>query len=169
LTDTDIVRLVQQVLETYQLPARLLTLELTESTIMADTNRNLRVLDELRDLGVELSVDDFGTGYSSLSYLRRLPVSEVKIDKSFVMRMAIDREDEAIVKSIIDLARNLRLQVVAEGIEDRATLTLLTELGCDLGQGYYIARPMLSQEFPAWLDRHAKPARPTTTLSVVAN
>jgi predicted signal transduction protein with EAL and GGDEF domain len=151
LTDTEIVRLVEQVLDAHGLPAELLTLELTESSIMSDTSRSLGLLEELRGLGIQLSVDDFGTGYSSLTYLRRFPFTEVKVDRSFVMRMAIDNDDAVIVKSIIDLAANLGLQVVAEGIEDRATWTLLEQQGCNLGQGYYLARPMPTADFTEWL------------------
>jgi diguanylate cyclase (GGDEF)-like protein len=167
LTDTGIVRLVEQVLEAHQLPAELLTLELTESSIMSDASRSLRLLEELRRLGVQLSVDDFGTGYSSLTYLRRFPVTEVKVDRSFVMRMAIDTEDAVIVKSIVDLAHNLRLQVVAEGIEDRATWTMLAQQGCDLGQGYHLARPMPAQDFAKWLRRRFE-QNPRGRLSVVS-
>jgi EAL domain-containing protein (putative c-di-GMP-specific phosphodiesterase class I) len=167
LTDTEILRLVEQVLDGYGLPAELLTLELTESSIMSDSTRSLGLLEELRRLGVQLSVDDFGTGYSSLTYLRRFPVTEVKIDRSFVMRMAIDSEDAVIVKSIIDLAHNLRLQVVAEGIEDRATWTMLEQQGCDLGQGYYLARPMPTQDFATWLRRRVDGSK-RARLSVVS-
>jgi len=96
----------------------------------------------LRRVGVRLSVDDFGTGYSSLAYLKRLPIDEVKLDKSFVLNMTGDSNDAAIVRSTIDLAHNLGLQLVAEGVEDQETLELLAALGCDLVQGYHLARPM---------------------------
>jgi diguanylate cyclase len=98
-----------------------------------------------------LSIDDFGTGYSSLAYLKRLPVSELKIDKSFVMKMEEDESDRKIVRSTIDLGHNLNLKVVAEGIESRAVWDLLASMGCDFGQGYHISKPMPAADFPAWL------------------
>jgi EAL domain-containing protein (putative c-di-GMP-specific phosphodiesterase class I) len=119
-----------------------LTLEITESGVMTDPEAAIAVLWGLRRVGVRLSVDDFGTGYSSLAYLKRLPVDEVKLDKSFVLNMTGDANDAAIVRSTIELAHNLGLQLVAEGIEDQETLELLAALGCDLAQGYHLARPM---------------------------
>jgi EAL domain-containing protein (putative c-di-GMP-specific phosphodiesterase class I) len=123
-----------------------LTLEITESGVMTDPEAAIAVLWALRRVGVRLSVDDFGTGYSSLAYLKRLPVDEVKLDKSFVLNMTHDADDAAIVRSTIELAHNLGLQLVAEGIEDQKTLELLTALGCDLAQGYHLARPMPADE-----------------------
>jgi diguanylate cyclase (GGDEF)-like protein len=128
-----------------------LTLEITETSIMADTGRMLSELKRLAALGVMLSIDDFGTGYSSLSYLSRLPVGEVKIDRSFVMHMRDDDNDAVIVRSVIDLARNLDLQVVAEGIEDVETWRLLAAMGCDIAQGYYLGRPMPASRLEHWL------------------
>jgi predicted signal transduction protein with EAL and GGDEF domain len=119
-----------------------LTLEITESGVMTDPETAIAMLWGLRRAGVRLSVDDFGTGYSSLAYLKRLPVDEVKLDKSFVLNMTSDPNDAAIVRSTIELAHNLGLQLVAEGVEDQETLELLAALGCDLAQGYHLARPM---------------------------
>jgi EAL domain-containing protein (putative c-di-GMP-specific phosphodiesterase class I) len=102
-------------------------------------------------MGVRLAVDDFGTGYSSLMYLKELPVDAVKIDRSFVRDMAIKSDDEIIVRAIIDLARNLNLEVVAEGVEDEATWTRLGALGCDLAQGYYLSPPLAEKELVLWL------------------
>ena len=107
---------------------------------MADTPRTMSTIDRLHRLGVGLSLDDFGTGYSSLSYLRRLPVSELKIDRSFVTNLVLDTQDEVIVRSTIELGHNLGLRVVAEGIENDPILERLRSLGCDLGQGFGIAR-----------------------------
>jgi len=119
---------------------------------MTDTSRAADVLSRLAATGVSVSIDDFGTGYSSLGLLRRLPVHELKIDKSFVMGMAGDGgEDTAIVRSTADLAHNLGLTVVAEGVEDQWTLDLLSTLGCDEAQGFHIARPMSSADFMGWL------------------
>jgi EAL domain-containing protein (putative c-di-GMP-specific phosphodiesterase class I) len=131
-------------------PARLV-IEITESSLMADAARAMEVLSRLQEMGVGISIDDFGTGYSSLAYLKRLPVDELKIDKSFVANMARDENDAAIVRSTIGLAHDLGLTVVAEGIEDQATWDLLAELGCDVGQGYYVSRPMPAAALGVWL------------------
>jgi diguanylate cyclase (GGDEF)-like protein/PAS domain S-box-containing protein/excisionase family DNA binding protein len=132
-------------------PPDALRVELTESTIMADADHALDVLTRLAALGVRLSVDDFGTGYSSLSYLKRLPVDEIKIDRSFVQHMATQSHDAAIVASTIGLGRGLGLRVVAEGVEDRQTWDLLAGLGCDVVQGYYVSRPLPALAFARWL------------------
>jgi diguanylate cyclase (GGDEF)-like protein len=146
---------IERVLLRYGLPASLLTLEITESSVMADPASTLGLLHRLRALGVRLSIDDFGTGYSSLSYLRRLPVQEIKVDRAFVQRMDEETEDAAIVRSIVELARALDLTVVAEGVENRRTLQLLAEMGCAMVQGYHLARPMPVAEFAAW-HQHAR-------------
>jgi diguanylate cyclase (GGDEF)-like protein len=130
---------------------RRLTLEITESSVMADPTRAIDVLERLSRIGIRLSVDDFGTGYSSLTYLKRLPVDEVKIDKSFVLSMATDAGDAAIVRSIIDLGGSLGLTVVAEGVEDEASWQRLAELGCDIVQGYALCRPVPGPEATEWM------------------
>jgi diguanylate cyclase (GGDEF)-like protein len=127
-----------------------LTLEITESCIMADPGRMLAELKRLDELGVTLSIDDFGTGYSSLSYLSRLPVKEIKIDRSFVQHMTEDDNDAVIVQSVIDLGRNLGLRVVAEGIEDAVTWQRLADMGCDIAQGYFLGRPMPAAQLENW-------------------
>jgi len=147
----ELIEQVQEKLARHGVPPRALTLEITESSVITDPERTGTVLRQLHDLGVGLSLDDFGTGYSSLSYLRQLPVQEVKVDKSFVMTMRRDSEDATIVRSIIDLAANLGLVVVAEGVEDESTWVDLSEMGCDLAQGYFLAAPQPAEEFPAWL------------------
>ena len=141
LGDLDLPPQVRALLVKHGLPASALVLEVTESSIMADPTRADRVLRELRLMGVELAVDDFGTGYSSLAYLKRLEVDELKIDRSFVMNMRSDQNDMMIVRSIVELAHNLGLRVVAEGVEDGDTLLKLRSLGCDVMQGYYLGRP----------------------------
>ena len=128
-----------------------LELEITEGTILADPQRARTVLTRLHAMGVRLAVDDFGTGYSSLMYLKELPVDAVKIDRSFVRDMATKSDDEIIVRAIIDLARNLNLQVVAEGVEDEATWDRLGALGCDLAQGYHLSPPLAEKELLLWL------------------
>jgi diguanylate cyclase len=123
-----------------------LELEITESAIMVDPQRAMRTLMRIRDLGVSFTIDDFGTGYSSLAYLKKLPVSTIKIDKSFVKNMEIDKDNAVIVKSIIDLGHNLGLKVVAEGVETREAQEMLTAFGCDEAQGFYYSRPLPTQK-----------------------
>jgi EAL domain-containing protein (putative c-di-GMP-specific phosphodiesterase class I) len=153
LLDAGLVSNVADALARHRVPAELLTLEITEGSVMAEPEKALTVLHSLREAGVRLSVDDFGTGYSSLSYLKRLPVQEVKIDRSFIVGLTSNAQDIPIVRSIVDLGVNLGLDVVAEGIEDDVVWRRLQELGCTLGQGYGIARPMPVQDLADWLDR----------------
>ncbi len=131
-------------------PADRLELEITESTIMADPARALEVLTRLHGMGIPLAIDDFGTGYSSLGYLKRLPVSAVKIDKSFVKNMETDDNDAVIVRSTVELAHNLGLQVVAEGVETSYLWERLAALGCDAAQGYYVSQPMPADALNRW-------------------
>ena len=146
-------------------PSRL-TLEITETVIMADPERALDVLARLGELGVGLSLDDFGTGYSSLSLLKRLPVQELKIDRSFVMSMAADGNDEAIVRLAVQLARNLGLHIVAEGVETADAWQQLTEMGCHNAQGYYLTRPLPADQLTSWLQREqAHPTAPPQPLT----
>jgi len=128
-----------------------LVLEITEGVIMTEPERVLQILARLKHTGVRLAVDDFGTGYSSLAYLHRLPVDEIKIDKSFISAMAGDVSKSNIVRAAVDLGHSLRLEVVAEGIEDMQTWDLLTALGCDVAQGYYISRPMSAAAAEEWM------------------
>ncbi|MGB8961202.1 MAG: bifunctional diguanylate cyclase/phosphodiesterase [Pseudonocardiaceae bacterium] len=151
LADTAFPRRVTDALARHRVPAALLGFELTESAVMSDPERALPVLRELHGLGVRIAVDDFGTGYSSLAYLRRLPVDEVKIDKSFVMGLSSDLGDLAVVRAIVDLGHSLGLTVVAEGVEQDATRDQLLEMGCDVAQGFLISRPLGSDRFDAWL------------------
>ncbi len=151
LMEPDLVGTVRELLARHGVPASQLTLEITESHLMSDPARTAEVLRGLGALGTRLSIDDFGTGYSSLSYLKQLPVSEVKVDKSFVRDIATNTEDAAIVEAIIGLAHTLRLEVVAEGVEDVSSEEQLRGLGCDLMQGYHLARPMLGAELLGWL------------------
>jgi diguanylate cyclase (GGDEF)-like protein len=142
---------VSAVLAEFDLPPKALTVEITESSVMADPSRTIGVLGRLSALGVSIAIDDFGTGYSSLSYLKRLPVDEIKIDKSFVAGMMVDDNDAVIVRSTIELARSLGLRVVAEGVEDHATWARLSALGCDLAQGFYLSPPVAAAELPTLL------------------
>jgi diguanylate cyclase (GGDEF)-like protein len=165
LRDTDLVDEVSRALARHGVPSDRLTLEITESSVMADPARAVAVLHRLRELGVRLSVDDFGTGYSSLSYLKRLPVQEVKIDRSFVSGLADGTDDLAIVRSIIDLGGHLGLQVVAEGVEDQDTWDLLRSMGCDLVQGWHLSRALPAPELPTWLAAHRLSTHPAVAAA----
>ncbi len=143
---------VERILADNGVPPDQLTLEITETALLSDSARTLQTAEALRRLGAHLSIDDFGTGYSSFSYLRVLPVSELKVDRSFVTNLLEDERDEVIVRSTIDLGHNLGLRVVAEGVEDMATLDRLRLLGCDLVQGYGIAKPMPFDRFLVFLN-----------------
>lgn len=152
LQDPQLPDQVARLLEAYDLGAGWLNLEITESVIMADPARAMEILNQLSKMEVRLAIDDFGTGYSSLGYLKKLPVDEIKIDKSFVKEMAVEEDDAMIVRSTIDLAHNLGLKVVAEGVETQEIWDRLTAWGCDAAQGYYISRPLLPTALPGWLN-----------------
>ena len=151
LHDPQLPDTIAGLLRAHDLPAARLRLEVTESTLMADATRAHEVLTGLAALGVGLSVDDFGTGYSSLARLTRLPVDELKIDRSFIRHLTTDQGDQAIVSSTIGLSHTLNLRVVAEGVEDQATWDALLALGCDSIQGYYLSRPLPAVDLVAWL------------------
>jgi predicted signal transduction protein with EAL and GGDEF domain len=151
LLDPDLPSLIADLLDVYGLSPEALQLEITESMLMSDPDRSLLTLTALSELGVGLSVDDYGTGYSSLANLRRLPIDELKLDRSFVSPMLSDENDLIIVRSTINLGHDLGLTVVAEGIEDEATLVRLADLGCDLAQGYHFSKPLPSREFDAFI------------------
>lgn len=155
LMDENMPKQVRSLLQKYSLPAEALELEITESSIMNDPNRAMRVLKQLHELGVHLSIDDFGTGYSSLAYLKKLPVQTLKIDYSFIRNMLNDRQDELIVESTIHLAHSLNLKVVAEGVEDSALIERLSAMGCDEAQGYHIGRPMALTQVNEWMAESA--------------
>ena len=157
LMDQDFPAKIEALLIRHEVDPQLLMLEITESAIMDDPERALVTLKRLHDMGLKLSIDDFGTGYSSLAYLKRLPVDELKIDKSFVMNMESDLQDAKIVRSTVDLAHNLGLTVVAEGVENAKSWKLLAGLSCDEAQGYLISRPMPSDQFEAWVRDWAPP------------
>ncbi|PZP32445.1 MAG: GGDEF domain-containing protein [Roseateles depolymerans] len=157
LMDQDLPAKIEARLAPLQVPPATLCLEITESAIMDDPERALSTLEQLSAMGFKLSIDDFGTGYSSLAYLKRLPVNELKIDKSFVMAMERDMNDVRIVRSTVELAHNLGLSVVAEGLENVKAWAMLERLGCDEGQGYYIAKPMPQEQFIAWVQAWQAP------------
>ena len=153
LIDTAFPADVQALLEKWRFPPDRLTLEITERTVLAEPFRAKAVLEELSELGLRLSIDDFGTGYSSLAYLRRLPLDEIKIDRSFIHAMTTDHENAVIVRSTIDLARNLGLEVVGEGIETAEIYETLVQLGCDAAQGFHMSPPLPPDELVGWLQR----------------
>jgi diguanylate cyclase (GGDEF)-like protein len=161
LQDVALPEQVSMLLDAFSVPAEALILEITEDVLMADAARSQQVMAGLRRLGVRLSVDDYGTGYSSLSYLRALPVDELKLDRSFVTHLTTDSRAAAIVRSTLQLSRDLGMSMVVEGVEDAAALTALRTWGCDVAQGYHIARPMPADSVPSWLAQNdPAPIRP---------
>jgi EAL domain-containing protein (putative c-di-GMP-specific phosphodiesterase class I) len=163
-------------LDRWDVPADMLELEITESSIMSDPVKAHRLLSELSAIGVRIAIDDFGTGYSSLAYLKDLPVDQLKIDKSFVLNMLCDPNDAIIVKSVIDLGHNLGLKTVAEGIEDLDTWQQLTNLGCDSAQGYFLAKPLPAADLETWFQQRGTlalegtgPAKPGAQWSVAVS
>jgi diguanylate cyclase (GGDEF)-like protein len=161
LLDTALAQRVAELLERHHVPPDRLIVEVTESAAMADPHRAVAVLTALRATGVGVSIDDFGTGNASIEYLTKLPASELKIDRSFITDMLEDPRAEAIVRSTIDLARNLGLKIVAEGIETEAVLNHLAELGCDTGQGYLISRPRPPEQLTSTLNARRRSGRPS--------
>ena len=151
LQDDDFINNITKIFTNNDVAASSFIMEITESVMMTNPNKSIAVMNQLDKLNIEIAVDDFGTGYSSLTYLKRFPLSKLKIDKSFIMDMIYDDNDAIIVRSTIDLAHNLGMQVIAEGIEDKESQDLLSILGCELGQGYYISKPISADELEHWL------------------
>jgi EAL domain-containing protein (putative c-di-GMP-specific phosphodiesterase class I)/GGDEF domain-containing protein len=149
--EPELVPLIEQALGMWSIEPGALILEVTETMVMSNEIAALETLDRLREIGIRSSIDDFGTGYSSLAYLRRLPVSELKIDRAFVRNLGDSRQQQRIVQAVIDLAHGLDLAVVAEGIEERAAFERLGEMGCEYGQGYYMSKPLPASELSEWL------------------
>jgi diguanylate cyclase (GGDEF)-like protein len=156
LADAEFPGTVDAALRRHDVPPEMLVLEITETALIVDPHRANETLTELRARGVHISIDDFGTGYSSISHLRDMPPHELKIDRSLVATMCADPRDGQIVRAVVDLAKNLQLRVVAEGVEDESAMRALSALGCDEAQGYHISRPLPAHEFTQWLTlRHA--------------
>ncbi|HUX83420.1 MAG TPA: EAL domain-containing protein [Halothiobacillus sp.] len=151
LLDPNLTETIARLLETHQVSAKNLSLEITESAIMSRPEQALKVLGQLHEIGLKLSIDDFGTGFSSLAYLKKLPVDEIKIDQSFVFGLTDNDDDAVIVRSTIELAHNLGLKTVAEGIENKETLDMLASLNCDIAQGFYLSRPVPLAELQQFL------------------
>ncbi len=151
LIQAELPVLLTQALGTWGVPAERVVIEITETAIMDDQRARATTLERLKEIGVQLAIDDFGTGYSSLARLKHLPVDELKIDVSFIRHILHDIRDENIVRSIIDLAHHLDLRVVAEGVEDAATLQRLIEMGCDVAQGFFLSPPLPLEQCRSWL------------------
>lgn len=156
LADCECPDKIAQLLETFAVPPHLLEIEITESALISDPERAMQVVDRIHQLGIPLAIDDFGTGYSSLSYLKRLPIDTLKIDRTFVKDMRGNEADAVIVRSTIALAHSFGLKVVAEGVEDSATLDELRQLSCDQAQGFGIARPLPIAALTDWLHQHSR-------------
>lgn len=154
LLDQELPDLIAGKMALYEIPVEHLKVEITESAIIADPERALEVLERINNMGIHISIDDFGTGYSSLAYLSKLPINEIKIDRSFVMQMIENKREANIVQATINLAHNLDLSVVAEGVEDAQTLQRLREMSCNVAQGFYISRPAPPDQFITWLNQN---------------
>ena len=161
LLDSRLAHEVQRLLEKWNIAPPRLELEITESSIMADPTRAMAVLTELSQMGVGLAIDDFGTGYSSLSYLKQLPVGAIKIDKSFVTGMTKNENDAVIVRSTVDLGRNLGLEVIAEGVETQEIWNALVDLQTNTAQGFFLGRPMAPERIPEWMKQWETVANPS--------
>ena len=156
LQESNFVEKIISILKENEVSASNFIMEITESVMMTNPKKSIDILNKLDQLNIEIAVDDFGTGYSSLTYLKRLPLSKLKIDKTFIMDMNNDENDALIVRSTIDLAHNLGMQVIAEGIEEEDSIELLAILGCELGQGYFISRPISDENFEQWVIKRNK-------------
>lgn len=155
LHDREFVDMIRTAVSTWGIKQRQVTLEVTEGGLIADFVQATTRLKKLRDMGLRVSIDDFGTGYSSLSYFKKIPADELKIDKSFVMNMATDASDQQIVRTIIELARHFKLEVVAEGVENRATFDALAAMGCDTAQGYLFSPALSLERLKTWLAQNS--------------
>ena len=154
LGDPDLVDSVRSALNIWDTDHQRLTIEITESALMEDMSTSLITLEELKSLGVNISIDDFGTGYSSMAYFKYIPANELKIDQSFVRYMLENTMDEHIVKTIIEMAHGFEIDVIAEGIENKETYEALKAIGCNIAQGFYLAKPMSQEQFIEWLDNY---------------
>jgi EAL domain-containing protein (putative c-di-GMP-specific phosphodiesterase class I) len=142
----DFIRMMEECLHHYAIDPALIELEITESLLMNDIENSIKTMHQLKALGFKLSIDDFGTGYSSLSYLKDFPIDKLKIDRAFVMNIETNPEDRTLVKTIVDLAHNLNLTVVAEGVEDAQQLAILQQLGVEEIQGFYFSKPLPAED-----------------------
>jgi diguanylate cyclase len=169
LSDDEFADKVKGLLVKHAVPAGLLEIEVTESAVMLEPEKAARVLNELHAVGVRIAIDDFGAGYTSLAQLKNLPISELKIDKSFILTMDSNADDALIVKSMIDLGHSLNMKVVAEGIETARAMSTLADLQCDIGQGYHLCRPALPEALMQWYGQHAVDSLPPIKSAPKAN
>ena len=153
LQDPQLVNSIRERLSAWKLPSSYVEFEVTESAMMADPVRAAETMTQLDKMGINLALDDFGTGFSSLSHLKKMPFDVLKIDRSFVSGMVSDKNDASIVQSTIELAHNLGMRVVAEGVEDKQTLDELASLGCDITQGYYFSCPLAADALLHWMEQ----------------
>jgi diguanylate cyclase len=165
LLDEDFASKVKALLSQHRVAPELLEIEVTESAVMLEPARAAKVLNELRAIGVRIALDDFGAGYTSLAQLRNLPISELKIDKSFILSMDSNTDDTLIVKSMVDLGHGLNMKVVAEGIETQSTMDVLAGFDCDTGQGYHLCRPVPAHALMQWHGQQMEQAAQTATTS----
>ena len=153
LLDEDLPELLTQSIALWNAPAQNIVIEITETDLLVNEEKVMKVLDEIVNLGFRIALDDFGTGYSSMARLRNMPVHLIKIDQSFVRHLAESKEDKAIVQSILKLSHSLGKEVIAEGVEDEASMHILRDMQCDKIQGYYYAKPMPFEDFMTWLEQ----------------
>ena len=154
LLDREFPKVIKNLLKEHKLPGESIVMELTESTLLVDPLRAVDIINQLGEIGIKVEIDDYGTGYSSLAYIKSLPISALKIDRSFVTDILKDPTNQVIVSSTIKMAHTLGLQTVAEGVEDEATLMLLRRYGCDMIQGFYYAKPIAEADVVSWLKRN---------------
>jgi diguanylate cyclase len=169
LSDDAFADKVKGMPDKHAVASRLLEVEVTESAVMLEPEKAARILNELHSTGVRIAIDDFGAGYTSLAQLKNLPISELKIDKSFILAMHSNADDAMIVKSMIDLGHGLSMKVVAEGIETSDAVDTLADLQCDIGQGYHVCRPQLPEALMQWYGQHTVGLRSPTQLSPKAS
>jgi EAL domain-containing protein (putative c-di-GMP-specific phosphodiesterase class I) len=162
LQDKDFPEIVSVMIAEYGVPSHLLELEVTESAIMVEPLIAIENIRKLSLMGIQMSIDDFGTGYSSMAYIQKLMVAKIKIDKSFVLEMGTQMKDEVIVRSTIDLAHNLGLKAVAEGVENQGAWDKLRDMGCDSAQGYFMSKPLSPEKFIEWVENSSWSAQPGT-------
>ncbi len=167
LSDDDFANKVKRLLDQHAVASGLLEVEVTESAVMLEPEKAAHILNQLHAIGVRIAIDDFGAGYTSLAQLKNLPISELKIDKSFILAMHSNSDDAMIVRSMVDLGHSLNMKVVAEGIETAQSMNTLTELRCDIGQGYHLCRPALAEVLMHWYSQ--QPVRPRLPNNLSTN
>ena len=154
--ETQLVSFITQMIQKYNVSAKNLEFEITESISMRNVSSTLKILNQLKEIGVSIAIDDFGTGHSSLSYLKKFPINTLKIDRSFITDIATNEDDKIIAQTIIHMACSLGFKTVAEGVETQEHINILQEMQCDLLQGYFFAKPLSYEDFSHYLKEHPK-------------